>query len=69
MGPCSLAKDLRERCGVIPNWWRLPIIGSFDGEGGRFLLLGLMENTHLITNMARIREIMKEGSSKNSGSW
>lgn len=69
MGPCSLAKDVRERCGVIPNWWRLPIIGSFDGEGGRLLLLGLVKNTHLITNMARIREIIKEGSSKNSCSW
>lgn len=35
-GPCFLAKAWRERWGLEPSWWRFPMIGSFDGEGGMF---------------------------------
>ncbi|KAJ0440834.1 hypothetical protein HanIR_Chr16g0791071 [Helianthus annuus] len=37
--PCVWDKEWREWCksGVI--WWRLPITGSFGGDGGRSVLV------------------------------
>ena len=37
--PKFLARHWRERWGMLPSWWRLPIIGSFGGSGGRLNFL------------------------------
>ena len=36
IGPYFLDRAWREQCGSVPSWWRLPIIGSFGGDGGNF---------------------------------
>ncbi|GER36395.1 fumarate reductase subunit D [Striga asiatica] len=36
IGPCCLERSRKERKGREPNWWRLPMRGSFFGPGGRF---------------------------------
>lgn len=43
--PCFCERVLREWYGNLLSWWRLPMIGSFLGEGGRLklgLILGLL---------------------------
>ena len=38
-GPYLSDRDATERCGRLPSWWRLPIIGSCGGDGGKALVL------------------------------
>ncbi|KAH7857347.1 hypothetical protein Vadar_011587 [Vaccinium darrowii] len=49
-GPWAWEREWRERWGKVPIWWRLPVIGSFRGEGGGFLCGGrvvVMVENHL----------------------
>ena len=38
MGPNFWERRQKERWGWLFRWWRLPISGSFGGDGGRFWL-------------------------------
>lgn len=61
-GPCFRDKDWRERCANKPSWCKLPMNGSFGGDGGRFLvvLLGLMIQAHFLKSKVTEIKIRKE---------
>lgn len=46
-GPCLRDKAWRVRWGLEPSWWRFPMIGSFRGEGGMFVLVLTLDEIHL----------------------
>ena len=45
-------------CGRAPNWWRLPMIGSLGGEGGKLGLLRL--NSFSRSRKKKNRHMQKE---------
>lgn len=47
-GPCFWDNAWSERCGDRPSLCKCPIIGSFEGEGGRFLLSAGLVKSHLM---------------------
>ena len=55
-GPCFWDKAWRERWGLEPSWWRFPMIGSFGGDGGKFLFVLMRDEIHL--KLMKVIEMM-----------
>lgn len=57
-GPCFWDNLWSRRCGNLPSLCKCPMIGSFDGEGGRFLLLAEVVKSRLTRKIVKIKGMM-----------
>lgn len=66
-GPYLCDSSRKHRCGRIPSWCKLPMIGSWGGPGGRFdgFLNILMENKMGIREQ-RSRRMREVGGRKST---
>lgn len=58
-GPYFLDKLRSGRCGKLPSLCIWPMIGSFGGEGGRFLLPAFVPQIRLKTKIVKIKGMRK----------
>jgi len=56
-GPYLLERAAMDWCGRAPSWWRLPMMGSLGGEGGKLGLLRLKSFSRSMKKNRRQREI------------